>query len=143
MAATYEYRTGTDLMREHTQRMATKPSASTLYSRRHQLAKEWGNEAGNLEGRHGGWVYLKGTASPYCQGWGSVWQYKKNQILDWLTAKLTATRTLDELCASGAENHYRPTILPRNWRYVALADAYDERQWERRDSRRAWRGSGK
>lgn len=129
------YMTGREALDAHIRRLATKPSGVD-YHRRAQLAKEWANSRGYL-GRSGGWIY-DGNRTIF-QGYQSLWSMNKRAILDWLTAKLTAARTLHELAAETGPT-YRPTILPRDWRYIALADAYDEYQWERQDSRRAWRG---
>jgi len=135
------YQTGREALAAHQRRLRDKPPG-VARERQAQLAKEWGNQVKGWVAARGGWVYTSASRNAtVCQGWSGVWTWHQRAILDWLTASLTAARTLDELCASGVENHYRPTILPRNWRYVALADAYDERQWERRDPRRAWRGS--
>jgi hypothetical protein len=62
-------------------------------------------------------------------------------MLDWLTAKLTAARTFQELL--DAEGHYRPTLLTRGKggaRYEMLAEAYDLAQRERGNPKRAHRG---
>jgi len=59
--------------------------------------------------------------------------------LDQLTRDLTAFNTFREMLDTSSS--YRPTILPRDVRYVLLADAYDVAMIGRGDPRRAYRGS--
>lgn len=112
---------------------------------RHQstLCREWAVEVkqwAKAPGGSGGWIYTKlGTGETVTQGWGSIWYWHEAAILDWLTAKLTGFDTFTAMVE--AQGSYRPTILPRNWRYEALANAYDAAQERRRDPRRAFRGS--
>lgn len=61
-----------------------------------------------------------------------------NNPLDQLTTSLTAFNSFAELVNSN--DGYRPTILPRDIRHVALADAFDAVMVERNSTRRAWRG---
>lgn len=104
------------------------------------IAKAWAEEHG-FAGLQGGWIYtLQGR--PYVQGWFAFWQIKRVQILNWLTAELTAFKTFDALI--NAEGGYRPTILVRGrgaWKFEALAEAYDQAQRGRGDARRAHRGT--
>jgi len=94
-----------------------------------KLAQTWGKSLDLVDRRYGGEPALN---------WSHAWSMYRVLILDRLTAELTAFSTLEEMCT--AAGNYRPTIYPKDWRYVALADAYDMRQWERNDIRRAWRG---
>jgi hypothetical protein len=102
------------------------------------MARDWAETVKGWYGAQGGWVYSeRGTVT---QGWGSLFLRHKTEILDWYTAKLTAFQTFADLI--GAEG-YRPTLLGRGrggWRFEALADAYDARQRDRHDPRRAYRG---
>jgi len=59
--------------------------------------------------------------------------------LDQLTRDLTAFNSFRAMLDTDAS--YRPTILPRDMRYVRLADAYDTAMIGRGDPRRAYRGS--
>lgn len=99
------------------------------------LAKEWAEQARGWHGAQGGWIYSeRGTV---CQGWGALYQRYSVEILDWHTRRLTGFESFDAMLTAP---DYRPTILPRNWRYTALADAYDLSQQRRSDPRRAYRG---
>lgn len=58
-----------------------------------------------------------------------------------LVRKYTTARTLDELCDLGKKTSYRPSIDTKGSREKKrLADAYDARQRELGDPRRAYRG---
>ncbi len=111
-----------------------------LYKQR--MAKEWGEQIRHYQGRAGGWIYSpKGT--PIAQGWMYIWRTYHREILDWYTRRLTGFDTFRDML--NAERGYYPTMLynalnPREWRTEALADAYDEAQARRGDSRRAYRG---
>lgn len=113
---------------------------SKAYARKHGYA-----------GAQGGWIWrlnADGVATgrhPVCQGWRSFWSVFKYQILDELAAELTAWRSFAEFThptAHGAT--YRPTLLvhgAKDWRYDALACAYDHQMKLQHDPRRAYRGA--
>jgi len=102
-----------------------------------KAAKEWGKTQG-FRGNQGGWI-SDDKGRSICQGWWMLFRTNPTPILNWLTREITAFRTLDEMVLNTAPS-YRPTIRPRNWRYVLLADAYDWRMTRRGDPRRAYRG---
>lgn len=102
-----------------------------------KIAKEWAATRG-WYGKAGGWIYTA-SGQVIMQGWFNIWSRYRMQILDWLTARLTAFETLSEMLNTSP--NYRPTILPSDFRYSLLADAYDVAQERRGDARRAWRGS--
>jgi len=102
-----------------------------------KAAREYGR-ANGWKGNGGGWI-SNGLDTVRVQGWWLFFRTHSPMILDWYTRKLTAFDTFNELL--GTHPNYRPTILPRDWRHVLLADAYDWRMARRGDSRRAWRGT--
>lgn len=59
--------------------------------------------------------------------------------LDELTRSLTAFQSFEAMLNSAQQ--YRPTIYPRDFQHVRLANAYDKAQEQRKDARRAYRGS--
>jgi hypothetical protein len=61
---------------------------------------------------------------------------------DQLTRDLTAFNSFAELIDISDSDSYRPTILPRDEQYIALADAFDAAMVVRGSTRRAWRGQG-
>lgn len=99
--------------------------------------RAWGAEHG-LRGRSGGWIY-NDAGYAVTQGWGSVFYTHRRRILDWLTVKLTAFDTFEQMVERTGPT-YRPTILPTNALYRFLADQYDLAQRGRGDPRRAYRG---
>jgi hypothetical protein len=63
--------------------------------------------------------------------------------LDALCRRYTVAETLDELCDLGSETGYVPSLYGDRDHVDSkrhLADAYDARQQERGDPRRAYRG---
>lgn len=75
---------------------------------------------------------------------GGFWRSlasKPSLTVDDLVKKYTAASTLDELCELGKGTTYRPSIYVKgNPEKKRLADAYDARQAELSDSRKAFRG---
>jgi hypothetical protein len=106
-----------------------------------KAAREWG-QAHGFKGNQGGWIsHQDAPRHSICQGWWLLGRTRMPQILDWYTRKLTAFESMNDMVLHTAPS-YRPTILPRDWRHVLLADAYDWRMARRGDSRRAYRGAG-
>lgn len=60
--------------------------------------------------------------------------------LDALTRELTAFDSFEAML--NAAGNYRPSIYPRDYKHVELAEAYDVAQAARGDERRAYRGLG-
>jgi len=106
----------------------------------HRAAREYGRAHG-FKGNGGGWI-SSADGTTQVQGWWLFFRTHSSLILDDLTRKLTAFDSMDDMVLHTAPS-YRPTILPRDWRHVLLADAYDWRMARRGDSRRAWRGVGR
>lgn len=100
-----------------------------------KAAKEFGTLQGHV-GNHGGWIY--GPNGTIAQGWHSYFGVRQAKILDHYTRKLTAFDSFAELLAT--DERYSPTIRPRTWRERFLADAFDRAAYDRKQSRRAWRG---
>jgi hypothetical protein len=104
-----------------------------------KAAKEYAKRVGGYHGRQGGWIYSN-LGTPLFQGWSRVYSRHAREINDTLAKTLTAFGSFDALV--NAPN-YRPTLIKGGrggWRYEALADAYDQTQRSRGDSRRAYRG---
>jgi hypothetical protein len=74
--------------------------------------------------------------------WNAIASHaKKPASIDDLVRKYTAAKTLDELCELGKKTDYRPSIYVNgSAEKKMLADAYDARQAELGDPRRAFRG---
>lgn len=135
---------------ESTTRTKTRAAWNGQERWQNGLAKHWGETVCNYRNR-GGYIYGQNAIeregrltshSRYTgfQGWGVLYAAHRVQILDHLTRELTAARSFEELLATEPCNTYRPTIsASRNWRYAALAEAYDEAQARRHDPRRAYR----
>lgn len=64
---------------------------------------------------------------------------KTTETLDEITRQLSAFRNFEALLDTAGS--YRPTIYPETADHNILADAYDQAQEERGDTRRAFRGS--
>jgi hypothetical protein len=75
---------------------------------------------------------------------GGFWKSLANKpalTIDDLVKKYTAASNLNELCELGKGTSYRPSIYVRgNAEKKRLADAYDARQVELDDPRKAFRG---
>lgn len=74
--------------------------------------------------------------------WKSIQKFSKTEpTIDDLVRKYTAAQTLDELCELGKATNYRPSIYTKgSAEKTRLANAYDARQIELGDPRRAYRG---
>lgn len=116
-----------------------------------RAAKEWaareGQNGSRWVGSPGGYVRYQtddGSRGPvYVHGWWSFARLHDAAILDWLTRRLTAFASFDEMLE--APGGYRPTMIiqrgnARDWRWQLLADAYDLGQIKRGDPRRVYRG---
>jgi hypothetical protein len=101
-----------------------------------KAAKEYGKAHG-FRGNHGGWI--SDDSRTVCQGWLSFGLLWFRPIADHYTRKLTAFDSFDDFLNTSA--NYSPTILPRTWREAFLADAFDRAAFDRKQARRAWRGS--
>lgn len=101
-----------------------------------KAAKEFGKLQGHT-GNHGGWIH--GPNGTIAQGWFSYFGVRQVKILDHYTRALTAFDSFAELLAT--DERYSPTIRPRTWRERFLADAFDRAAYDRKQSRRVWRGS--
>jgi len=105
-----------------------------------RAAREWAAEARNwAKPKTGnGWIHTAGgTGYPILQGWRGLWAAFSPEILDWYTSRFTAFDSFTDML--NAAGRFRPAISTRNWRGRFLADAYDQAQHDRNDSRRARR----
>lgn len=106
------------------------------YDRLIKAAREYGSTRGH-KGNQGGWI--GDGRQTFAQGWHSYSLQFRREILDYYTRKLTGFDRFADLVNSN--ERYSPTIMPRNWQYVFLADAFDAAMEARKSPRRAWRGS--